>query len=72
MVEWVKKAELICKMLSVKHLEHIILLIYQQLGEKERGDINQIKSTLYMSFAVDGFMAYEQFREPILHIGNKT
>lgn len=32
-----------------------VFAIYQQLGEKERADINWIKSVLYMAFGMDGF-----------------
>lgn len=48
MVDWVKKAEILCKMCGIKHLENIIPLrfsggafaVYQKLGEDERADIN--------------------------------
>lgn len=48
MVKWAEKAEVLCKMCGVKHLEHMIPLrlsggvfaVYQHLGKEERVDIN--------------------------------
>ena len=36
---------------------------YQQLKEEEKEDFSLIKSVLYIAFAMDCFMAYEQFTE---------
>lgn len=66
-----QKAELVCKMCIVRHLGHIIPLrllsggfvVYQQLGEDKRADINQMKSTLSTHFAMDGFVVYELLTE---------
>ena len=38
-----------------------VFAVYQQLEEKV--DFSQIKSVLYTSFVIDGFLAYEKFTE---------
>ena len=77
-IKWMEKAELVCKMCQVKHMELIIPLrlmggaftVFQQLKEEDKRDFERIKAALYTAFAVDGFMAFDQFVERWLHHGN--
>ena len=69
-VEWMEKAELVCKMCQVKHMELIIPLrlmvgafaVFQELKEEDKRDFDRIKTALYTAFAVDGFMAFSVVR----------
>ena len=62
-VKWMEKADLVCRMGQMKHLEHIVPLrlksstfaVYQQLKEEGKEDFSLIKSVLYVAFATDGF-----------------
>ena len=38
-----------------------LFAVYQQLKDEENADTNQIKTILYVAFAMDVFMAYVQF-----------
>ena len=68
-VEWLEKAELVCKLRSVAHLESVIPLrltggafaVYQQLPDADKQDIGKITKALRIAFAVDSFTAYEPF-----------
>ena len=68
-VEWLGKAELVCKLRGVAHLESVIPLrltggafaVYQQLPDADKQDIGKITKALRIAFAVDSFTAYEQF-----------
>ena len=79
-VEWMEKAELVCKMCQVKHMEFIIPLrlmdgaftIFQQLKEEDKRDFDWIKAALCTAFAVDGFMAFDQFVNRRLHHGESV
>lgn len=70
-VEWIDKVELVCQMCEVKWPEHMIPLrlfggvfvIYQQLSEEDKADIEHIKSVIYTAFTMDRFVAYEQLSE---------
>ena len=74
-VEWMEKAELVCKMCQVRHMELIIPLrlmgvtftVFQQLKEEDKRDFDRIKAALYTAFAADGFMAFDLFVERRLH-----
>ena len=65
-VEWLEKAELVCKLRGVAHLESVLPLrltggafaVYQQLHKQ---DVGKITKALRTAFAVDSFTAYEQF-----------
>ena len=41
--------------------------VFQQLKEEDKRDFDWIKAALYTAFAVDGFMAFDQFAERWLH-----
>ena len=70
-VEWMEKAELVCKVCQVKHMEFIIPLrlmggaftVFQQLKEEDKRDFDWIKAALYTAFAADRFMVFDQFVE---------
>ena len=57
-LEWIEKAELVCKMCQVKHIELIIPLrlmggafaVFQQLKEEDKRDFDRIKGCTIYSF----------------------
>lgn len=69
-VEWMEKLELVCRLCGVKSLEHVIFLrlmnrtftVYQQLDDKARCNIDQIKTALVIVFATRSFMVYRQIK----------
>ena len=68
-VEWLEKAELVCNLRGIAHLESVIPLrltggafaVYQQLPDADKRDSGKITKALRTAFAVDSFTAYEQF-----------
>ena len=68
-VEWLEKAELVCNLRGIAHLESVIPLrltggafaVYQQLPDADKRDSGKITKALQTAFAVDSFTAYEQF-----------
>lgn len=58
--EWFEKAELVCRLRSIKDLTTVVPLrltgsdfaVYQQLEDSEKKDI-EVKGALYSAFAVD-------------------
>ncbi|KFD62492.1 hypothetical protein M514_13006 [Trichuris suis] len=70
-VEWLQTVELICKLQKVEDVASVIplrliggaLAVYLQLSDKERGSVEKLKASLLAAFAVDPFVAYEQFKE---------
>ena len=68
-VEWLEKAELVCNLRGITHLESFIPLrltggafaVYQQLPDADKRDSGKITTALRTAFAVDSFTAYEQF-----------
>ena len=68
-VEWVKKAELVCRLSRVKNIECVVPMcllsgtyaVYQKLNEEKRADFTGIKDVLYTAFALNPVMAYKQF-----------
>ncbi|KFD47469.1 hypothetical protein M513_11630 [Trichuris suis] len=70
-VEWLQTVELICKLRKVEDVASVIplrliggaLAVYLQLSDKERGSVEKLKASLLAAFAVDPFVAYEQFKE---------
>ena len=68
-VEWLEKAELVCNLRGITHLESFIPLrltggafaVYQQLPDADKRDSGKITKALRTAFAVDSFTAYEQF-----------
>ena len=68
-VEWLEKAELVCRLSGVKNVECIVPMcfsggmyaVYQQLSEEKRADFACIKDVLYTAFALNHMMAYKQF-----------
>ena len=79
-VEWMEKAELVCKMCQVKHIELAIplrlmggaFIVFQQLKEEDKRDFDQIKDALHTTFATDGFMTFDQFVKRRLHHGESV
>ena len=67
--EWLEKLELVCRLRGVTDLHNIVPLrlcggafsVYQQLNSTDKEDYDAIKSALTSAFAVDKFVAYEQF-----------
>ena len=67
-VEWVEKAELVCRLSGVKNVECIVPMrlssgvyaVYQQLSEEKRADFACIKDILYTAFALNPVTAYKQ------------
>ena len=76
-VEWVKKAELVCRLSRVKNIECVVPMrllggayaVYQQLSEEKRADFACIKDVLYTAFALSPVTAYKQFAACRLHPG---
>ena len=68
-VEWFEKIELVCKLQGVDDVASVIPLrlsggafaVYLQLSEENRKKTTEIKNALLAAFAVDPFVAYEQF-----------
>ena len=79
-MEWFKKLELVCNLLGGKQLHRVIPLhltegvfvVYQKLTKDEKSNTAQIKEALITAFAVDRFMAYEQFEMYVLHPDKTT
>ena len=75
-VEWVEKAELVCRLSGVKHIECVVPMrlsggaytVYQQLSEEQRADFACI-NVLYTAFALSPVTAYKQFAARRLHPG---
>lgn len=67
--EWLEKVELVCRLRGITELQNIVPLrltggafsVYQQLGSADKGSYEKIKTALISAFAVDKFIAYEQF-----------
>uniref|UniRef100_A0A5S6QJ61 RNA-directed DNA polymerase n=1 Tax=Trichuris muris TaxID=70415 RepID=A0A5S6QJ61_TRIMR len=70
-VEWLQTVELICKLRKVEDVASVIplrltggaLAVYLQLSDKERESVEKLKASLLAAFAVDPFIAYEEFKE---------
>jgi len=68
-VEWVEKAELVCRLSGVKRIECVVPMrlsggayaVYQQLSEEKKSDFTCIKTVLYTAFALDAVTAWKQF-----------
>ena len=68
-VEWVEKAELVCRLSGVKNIECVVPMrlsgdgyaVYQQLSEEKRADFACINDVLYTAFALSPVTAYKQF-----------
>ena len=64
-VEWLEKAELVCNLRSIAHLESVIPLrvtggafaVYQQLSDADKRDSGKIAKALRTVFAADSFRA---------------
>ena len=76
-VEWVEKAELVCRLNGVKHIECVVPMSlsgvayaeYQQLSEEKRADFACIKDVLYTAFSLSPVTAYKQFVARRLRLG---
>lgn len=68
-MEWLEKLELVCKLRGVDDVASVIPLrltggafaVYLQLGEADRKRTEKVKEALLAAFAVDPYVAYEQF-----------
>ena len=68
-VEWIEKAELVCRLCSVRKIECVVPMrltggafaVYQQLSEDGKRDYGYIKDALLTAFAMDSCAAYAQF-----------
>ena len=68
-VEWLEELELVCKIRGVEDVASVVPLrltggafaVYLQLSEDKRKKLNEVKTALVAAFAVDPYMAYEQF-----------
>ncbi|KRY79920.1 hypothetical protein T4B_14443 [Trichinella pseudospiralis] len=68
-VEWLKKVELVCKLSDINYLGSGIPLrltggaftVYLQFTAQETSSVNKVKEALLVAFAVDSFVAYDQF-----------
>ncbi|MPC63075.1 hypothetical protein E2C01_057167 [Portunus trituberculatus] len=76
-VEWIEKLELICKLHNVSDVASVIPLrlsggaftIYLQLAEADRKKVEKIKEALLAAFAMDPYIANEQFISRKLQAG---
>ena len=76
-VEWVEKAELVCRLCRVKNIEFVVPMclsggayaVYLQLSEEKRADFARIKDVLYTAFALNPVTAYKQFAVRCLRPG---
>ena len=68
-VEWLEKAELVCKVHGIAQLESVIPLrltsgafaVYQQLADADKRNSGKTTKALRTAFADNSFTAYEQF-----------
>ena len=68
-IEWLECVEMICELADEERVKHILLLrlmggaltVYHQLSKEQRADIEEIKRVLATVFAIDVFVAFEQF-----------
>ena len=68
-VEWVEKAELVCRLSGVKNIECVVPMrlsggayaFYQQLSKEKRANFACIKDVLYTAFTLNPMMAFKQF-----------
>ena len=76
-VEWLEKAELVCDLRGIAHLDTVIPLrltggafaVYQQVPDADKLNVGKITKALRTAFAVDSFTAYEQFMRRRLQPG---
>ena len=76
-VEWVRKAELICEMCGVTAIARVLPLrlvggafaVYEQMETGARADANKIKDALFAAFGTDPFVAHELFTKRRLKPG---
>ena len=76
-VECLEKLELVCKLRGVTDTASVIPLrltggafaVYLQMAEVDRKDAKKVKEALVTAFAVDPYVAYEQFIARKLHTG---
>uniref|UniRef100_A0A5S6Q5R6 CCHC-type domain-containing protein n=1 Tax=Trichuris muris TaxID=70415 RepID=A0A5S6Q5R6_TRIMR len=67
--EWLEKVELVCKLRGVDGIASVIPLrltggafaVYLQLANEDRKSFKKVREVLLAAFAVDPFVAYEQF-----------
>ena len=67
--EWLEKLELVCKLRKISDVASVIPLrltggafaVYLQMTEEDRRSTDKVKAALLAAFAVDQYVAYEQF-----------
>ena len=67
--ECLEQVELVCKMCGVDNVEHVLplrlrgraLSVYRWLTRDQRDDLQQVKQSLLVAFAVDPFVAFDTF-----------
>lgn len=67
--EWLEKLELVCSLRGITALHTVVPLrlvagafsVYQQLDSQDKANFKKIKAALISAFAVDKFVAYDQF-----------
>ena len=78
--EWIAKVEIVCKIRNIEDLSVVLPLrltkgafaVYQQLSELEKTSASDIKKALIAAFAVDQFVAYEDFTARKLQPGESV
>ncbi|XP_064106974.1 uncharacterized protein LOC135215948 [Macrobrachium nipponense] len=76
-MKWLEKLELVCKLRKVDDVASVIPLrltggafaVYLQLPTADRKKVDKVKEALLAAFAVDPYVAYEQFVSRKLHSG---
>ncbi|XP_066963421.1 uncharacterized protein [Macrobrachium rosenbergii] len=76
-MEWLEKLELVCKLRKVDDVASVIPLrltggafaVYLQLPTADRKEVDKVKEAVLAAFAVDPYVAYEQFVSRKLHSG---
>lgn len=79
-LEWIKKFELVMKLQNFKDYECVLPLflsggafsVYDSMSEEEKADYGKIKATLIRAFSKDAFMAYEEFINRKLKLGESV
>lgn len=78
MVEWIDKLELLCRLCGGKFFgSHDpfaggTYTVYQQMDDKAKSHLDQIRTALVTVFATDSFMAYKQLIERYLRYGESV
>ena len=68
-VEWLEQVELMCELCNMDRVECVVPLrlrggamaVYRQLSKEQRADMAQLKRALMTAFAMDAYVAFDQF-----------